>query len=156
MFAKIGTEKGRMLFGIKRDQEEADFRNQGLGPGDAILLANDLVTGALTEVRRTLAQSVFWTTIVTFSEHTACALRIQVNLDGFALPIKKLKGTEPVESLNLSLKRLGVASTIAIASLIGVNGVLTNLRLLGNEIGAAGERAVRDAVKDRNGFELDL
>jgi len=50
MLAKIGTEKGIMLFGIKRDQKEANFRNQGLGPGDAILLATDLVTGGLTSL----------------------------------------------------------------------------------------------------------
>ncbi|KOO31337.1 hypothetical protein Ctob_005491 [Chrysochromulina tobinii] len=50
MLAKIGTEKGIMLFGIKRDQKEANFRNQGLSPGDAILLATDLVTGGLTSL----------------------------------------------------------------------------------------------------------
>ena len=182
-----------------------------------------------------------------------------MNLDGFALPVKKLKGTDPVETLDLSGKNLGVASVVVIASLVsvngsltslnlssnqlcgldifkrgtytaegitaiadalrvngaltklsladnnlmeegtkaicealeknktlkeldisgakdesdisniggsagakhvakmlGVNGVLTNLRLLRNEIGAAGERAVRDAVKDHSGFQLDL
>ena len=61
---------------------------------------------------------------MTCSELTVCTLRVQVNLDGYALPIKKLKGTEPVESLDLSNKRLGVASAIVIASLIGVNGAL--------------------------------
>ena len=55
---------------------------------------------------------------------TACTLCVQVNLDGYALPIKKLKGTEPVKSLDLSGKKLGVASAIVIASLIGVNGGL--------------------------------
>jgi uncharacterized protein len=50
MLAKIGTEKGIMLFGIKRDQKEANFRNQGLSPGDAILLATDLVTGGLASL----------------------------------------------------------------------------------------------------------
>ena len=58
---------------------------------------------------------------------TACTLRVQVNLDGYALPIKKLKGTEPVESLDLSGKKLGVASAIVIASLISVNGALTQV-----------------------------
>jgi hypothetical protein len=82
------------------------------------------VNGALTEVRW---PSVFGPQIVTCSELTACALCIQVNLDGYALPIKKLKGTEPVESLDLSNKRLGVASAIVIASLIGVNGALTEV-----------------------------
>ena len=60
---------------------------------------------------------------------TACTLRVQVNLDGYAaLPIKKLKGTEPVESLDLSGKKLGVASAIVIASLISVNSSLTEVR----------------------------
>ena len=52
-----------------------------------------------------------------------------MDLDGYALPIKKLKGTEPVESLDLSHKGLGVASAIVIASLIGVNGALTSVKL---------------------------
>ena len=59
---------------------------------------------------------------------TACTLRVQANLDGYALPIKKLKGTEPVKSLDLSGKKLGVASAIVIASLISVNGSLTKMR----------------------------
>ena len=56
-----------------------------------------------------------------------------MNLDGFALPVKKLKGTDPVETLDLSNKGsqndkgLGVASAVVIASLIGVNGGLTKM-----------------------------
>ena len=57
-----------------------------------------------------------------------------MNLDGYALPIKKLKGTDPVESLDLSGKQLGVASTIVIASLICVNGSLTSLDLSLNKL----------------------
>ena len=57
-----------------------------------------------------------------------------MNLDGYALPIKKLKGTEPVESLHLSGKKLGVASTIVIASLISVNGSLTSIDLSDNAL----------------------
>ena len=68
------------------------------------------------------------TIVYSRSELTAFTLRLQVNLDGYALPIKKLKGTEPVESLDLSGKKLGVASTIVIASLISVNGSLTKMR----------------------------
>ena len=44
-----------------------------------------------------------------------------MNLDGFALPVKKLKGTDPVDKLDFSGKDLGIASAIIIASLIGVN-----------------------------------
>ena len=55
-------------------------------------------------------------------------------LDGSALPIKKLKGTEPVESLNFSKKSLGVASAVVIALLIRVNGSLTSLNLAENNL----------------------
>ena len=65
---------------------------------------------------------------------TACTLRVQVNLDGYALPIKKLKGTEPVKSLDLSGKKLGVASAIVIASLISVNGALMSIDLSSNNL----------------------
>jgi Ran GTPase-activating protein (RanGAP) involved in mRNA processing and transport len=101
---------------------EIDVSWNFFGPEGAKVFADALrVNGALTEVRW---PSVFGPQIVTCSELTACALRIQVNLDGYALPIKKLKGTEPVESLDLSNKGLSVASAIVIASLIGVNGGL--------------------------------
>ena len=41
-----------MLFGIKHDQTEVDFGQQGLSPVDAILLASDLsVSASLTSVR---------------------------------------------------------------------------------------------------------
>ena len=44
----------------------------------------------------------------------------------------------------------------AIAEALKVNPVLTKLDLKGNYLGEAGKQAVRDAVKDRSGFELDL
>jgi hypothetical protein len=60
-----------------------------------------------------------------------------VNLDCYALgalPIKKLKGTEPDESLDLAQKGLRVASAIVIASLISDNGGLTSLDLSNNAL----------------------
>ena len=68
---------------------------------------------------------------MTCSELTVCTLHVQVNLDSYALPIKKLKGTEPV-TLDLSSKRFGAghATAIVIASLIGDNGLLTEVRCL--------------------------
>ena len=53
---------------------------------------------------------------------------MQVNLDGFALPVKKLKGIEPVESLDLSGKALDVISAIVIAKLIEGNSAITSVR----------------------------
>ena len=52
-----------------------------------------------------------------------------MNLDEFALPIKKLKGTDPVESLDFSSERLGPLSAVMIGSLIGDNASLTEARI---------------------------
>jgi hypothetical protein len=91
---------------------------------------------------------------VTCSELTVYALRVQVNLDGYALPIKKLKGTESVESLDLSNKRLGVASAIVIASLIGVNNALTALDMSFNDLKDEGVSAVCEAIQSNKETKL--
>ena len=113
-----------------------------------------------------------------------CASLTQVKLDGFALPIKQLKGTEPVASLDFRFRGLGVASAVVIASLIQGNASLTSLDLslnwvgpeLGvvmaealkanasltlldvssNYLGEEGEAVLRNAVEGRSGFELLL
>ena len=81
-----------------------------------------------------------------------------MNLDSYALPIKKLKGTEPVKSLDLSGKKLRVASTIVIASLISVNGSLASVKLRGNKLGDEGWGAIFAAIcgnKDSKIMSLD-
>ena len=75
-----------------------------------------------------------------------------MNLEGYALPIKKLKGTEPVESLDLSHKGLGVASAIVIASLICDNASMTRLDVRWDSLGEEGEAALRKAIEGRSGF----
>ena len=72
-----------------------------------------------------------------------------MNLDGYALPIKKLKGTEPVESLDLSGKKLRVASAIVIASLISVNGSLTVTNLMQNELDAESAKMLSEVAKQK-------
>ena len=78
----------------------------------------------------------------------------KLNLDGFQLNIPKLRGTDPIETLDLSGKRLGVASGILIAKLIEVNGVMKKMNVRLNRLGDAGQRALKDAVSGREGFEL--
>ena len=51
-----------------------------------------------------------------------------VTLDRAALPIKQLKGTEPVESLDLADKGLGHLDAIVIAQCIECNGSLKEVR----------------------------
>ena len=77
-----------------------------------------------------------------------------MNLDGYALPIKKLKGTEPVESLDLSNKRLKVASAIVIASLIGDNASLTSLDVRSNEISGDSASQLSSAVLGNTKIEV--
>jgi Ran GTPase-activating protein (RanGAP) involved in mRNA processing and transport len=77
-----------------------------------------------------------------------------VNLDGYALPVKKIKGTDPVETLDLSRKSLGVASAVVIASLIGVNGGLTALDLSFNNLNDEGVSAVCEAIQSNKETKL--
>jgi hypothetical protein len=44
----------------------------------------------------------------------------------------------------------------AIAEALKVNAVLTKLNLKFNDMGDAGNKALRDAVRGRSGFELEL
>jgi hypothetical protein len=71
-----------------------------------------------------------------------------VNLDGFDLPIKELKGTNPVNSLDFSKKDLGPASAIVIAALISDNASITECNLRGNGLGAEGWIAIFTALRD--------
>ena len=50
------------------------------------------------------------------------------SIDGYPLSIKQLRGEEPVESIDLSGKCLGVASAVVIASLITSNKVTKSLK----------------------------
>ena len=50
------------------------------------------------------------------------------SVDGHALPIDELRDTKPTEKIDLSGKRLGVASAIIIASCIKGNCVLKELK----------------------------
>jgi len=72
-----------------------------------------------------------------------------VNLDGFALPVKKLKGTDPIETLDLSSKNLGFSSAVVIASLIGVNGALTVTNLLGNKLDEKSAKMLAEVAKQK-------
>ena len=50
------------------------------------------------------------------------------SVDGHALPIDELRGTKPVESIDLSTKKLGVVSCIIIGACIKENAVLKELK----------------------------
>ena len=72
-----------------------------------------------------------------------------MNLDGFPLPVKKLKGTDPVETLDLSGRNLGSTSAVVIASLIGVNGAPTVTNLLHNQLDAESAKMLAEVAKQK-------
>ena len=59
-------------------------------------------------------------------------------------------------NLNLFDNNIRADGAKAIAEALKVNPVLTKLDLRINGLGNAGKQAVRDAVKDRSGFVLEL
>ena len=67
-------------------------------------------------------------------------------MDGYALPIKQLKGADPVDSLDLSGKRLGVASAIVISTLIGGNASLTHINLSYNDLCDKGAKYIAEGI----------
>lgn len=85
-----------------------------------------------------------------------------LNLDGFALPIKKLRGaddttTKPVDMIDLHKKRLGPLSGLVIAALVRSNAALTNLNLSGNTLGVVGASALAEATAHNTGLQsVDL
>jgi len=58
-----------------------------------------------------------------------------LNLEDHPLPIKELKGEEPVDSIDLSKKNLRVLSALVIVNLISTNTATTSFNLLGNDMG---------------------
>lgn len=78
----------------------------------------------------------------------------EVNLDGFALPIKKLKGKDPVDSLDFSNCGLGHASAVVIGSLIRGNASLTECNLRDNKLGDEGVESIATALKESTTSKL--
>ena len=95
-----------------------DLRQKTVGHGAATLL------GVLTHLSTSLTE---------------------VNLDGFALPVERLKGTDAVDTIDMPRRELGVNSAIVVASLIGANGSLTSLDVSDNRIGNEGARAIGES-----------
>ena len=71
----------------------------------------------------------------------------------FACWVSKTKITIPTLIGGNSIR---VEGAKAIAEALKVNAVLTKLDIQVNNMGDEGKKAVRDAVKDRSGFELML
>jgi Ran GTPase-activating protein (RanGAP) involved in mRNA processing and transport len=143
----------KTLCGLKHGQPHITFKH--LSASCARLLAADIVTSS------SVTQLNLQENTLGFEGGRAISLGIrantslvEVNVEGFALPVLQLKGLEPVPNnkLDLSSKKLGQASAVLIASVIGAEATAFNalrvLNLRNNEIDDIGLSALSGAVAD--------
>jgi hypothetical protein len=125
------------LCGLRKDEIELDFSRQGLGAGDAVLIANDISDmGAL----------------------------FSVDVGGYDIPADKLQeidqavrsnrlkpihevGNKSLSEIDLSSRYLDAKDAIVVAEYIKDNGALTSLNLASNDLKAEGVKIVAEAIK---------
>ena len=90
-------------------------------------LAEMLPQTSLTSLKCAAAARYAKSTLAYQRPLTPCTFCLG-SVDGHPLPIDELKGTKPTEMIDLSGKRLEVASGIIIASCIKSNNVLKSLK----------------------------
>ena len=126
-----------------------DLSNNSIGEAGAEALARAFLSGRLTLTLLNLQCNDIGPkgakALANALASGEVALRF-ITLDTLALPVGQLRGTEPVEMLDLSSKGLGVLSAILIAKLIEYNTALTSLDLNNNAIGAPGTQALMEAL----------
>ena len=82
---------------------------------------------------------------------------IGIGDEGAKAIAEALKVKAVVTTLNLGCNQIRDEGAIAIAEALKVSAVLTKLDIRANDnMGDGGKQAVRDAVKDRSGFVLEL
>ena len=137
------------LCGLKSDQPQAHFKE--LSPTCARLLAADLETSTSVTQLNLSGSSLGLEggKAISMGIRTNVSL-VEVNMDGFALPVMQLKGVEAVTNskLDLSGKKLGHASASLIASVMRFDGdyPLRVLNLRNNDIGDVGLASLSEAV----------
>ena len=90
------------------------------------------------------------------AEQLAAAVLDSKLMEEFSLiPIKALRANGVTE-LKLSDKGLGPAEARVIGSLLTVSGSLTKLNVRYNKLDDEAKTLLRDAAKDKSGFELQL
>jgi hypothetical protein len=130
-------EKLTTLCGLSRKETMLDFSKQGLGPGDAMLIANDIKDmGALTSL-----------------DISSNSLRVE----GTKLLANALGNNQTMTSLNVSSNYMTYGSDMtgvtALADAIPDMGALSKLNVRGNNIS---EKARLQSACDANGVSLSL
>ena len=145
---------------LLRAVTSAILTNNELQDEDALLLAR-AIRGSRTLTRldlqdnRIVVEGARSLGLALCDNRSVLELRIDSET---ALPVQQLSGESPIESLDLSARRLGIASAVVIAKLVARNRTLLNLCLLGNiNIGPTGGEALADCLSMNSSLRsLDL
>ena len=133
--AKAGSAGKILLFGTSPDEAEADFSSSTISLTDALLIASDVsISDAMRTVRIDAASS-------DSTESGALPVR------PVALPVRRLKGVEPVTLIDLSGRRVTALSGIVLGWLVESNTALTDLRLESNSLGLPGAVALASVLR---------
>jgi Ran GTPase-activating protein (RanGAP) involved in mRNA processing and transport len=134
-------EKLITLCGLSGNEATLDFSEQGLGPGDAVLIGNDNSDmGALS--------------LLNLASNRLCA-------GGTKLLAAALKGNKIMTELNISWNSMtlstlpygawgDISGVVALADVIPDMRAMTSLDLSSNEIGSEGAVCVAEAIKVRH------
>jgi len=139
--------------------------NNNIGPEGAIAIAEALKVNAVMTTLGLNSNNIGPEGAIAIAE----ALKVNAVLTGLDLDdnnigiegakaiAEALKVNAVLTKLELYRNNIGVDGAKAIAEALKVNAVLTKLDIRANDdMGDAGKKAVRDAVKDRSGFDLML
>jgi Ran GTPase-activating protein (RanGAP) involved in mRNA processing and transport len=155
MLAKLSTENGIMLSGMKRDQTEAKLDSQSLQPADGILIASDLkFMSVLTNLRlyRNNIGDDGAKAIAEALKVNAVLTKLEVGYNHFdeqaALGIvRAARQQDKITFLGLASCGIGAIGAKEIADYIQFTAVLTELELYGNVIGDEGAIAIAEALQ---------
>ena len=152
--ANIGTEKRIMLFGIKHDQTEANFKDESIESVNALLIGSDLtVSASLTSIN--LKKNRFE---IEGAEYIAKGISVSASLtiidlssndlgDGCAKHIAEgISVNVLLTSINLSQNEISYKGAKHIAKAIGVSASLTSINLFDNRIGKEGAKYVAEGI----------
>ena len=158
--AEIGKEKKIMLSGIKTHQTEADFRGKDLRPADAILIASDLPSMALTSLDLS-SNSLCGLNLVGLGTYEPSGIEALASaLDNAVLTTLSLRGniiwpdgaralanalasdSAKLKNLTLSHSNITNDGAIAIGEALKTNSTLEELSLFRCEIDAEGGKAI--------------
>jgi hypothetical protein len=134
---KIMQSKQKLttLCGLTGNETTLDFSNQGLRPGDAVLIANDISDmGAMTN----LHVGMNYILEKGMKEIITIAMRKDSMKILCEVPIKDKTLTE----LDVSGKNLGMEGALVVAEYLHDNGAMTSLNLASNTLGVKGAKII--------------